>query len=125
MTNIIITLIVCFILCTPCQAQFSPPGVGVKAPPAIKYFRVAIVPRLEFQSEALAKYASQELKREFPGDFFNFKVLPSGKKYKVAYMVRIMFFERDQAEAALNFLKENPKFDGTKYELQIINDSSY
>jgi hypothetical protein len=124
---IILTLIVCSI---PAYAQLGLPQTGVSAPPAIKFFRVAIIPKISFQSEALAIYATKQLTTEFPADFFKFKVIPtfpgsSKSEYRVAFLIKIMFFERDQAESAMNFLKENPQYDNSKYDLTILPDSSY
>lgn len=63
---------------------------------------------------------------EFGSDFYKVKVIKSTEGgFKVAMMVKIMFFEKDQADKALEFLQNNPKFDNSKFNLLVIKDDSY
>lgn len=64
--------------------------------------------------------------RDFGPDYYKVKVIKSTEGgFKVAMLVKIMFFEKDQAEQALEFLKNNPKFDNSKFNLLVIKDDSY
>jgi hypothetical protein len=121
--SIILTFIVWFI--QPCYAQRLVPQFATTAPPAIKFFRVAITPKVSFQSEALAKYASQELNKQFPDDAYKFIIKHTGNTYQVSFLIKIIFFDKNQAVAAMNFLKENPAYDNTKYDITVATDDSY
>src|ERR1700721_194004 len=118
-SSIIITFIVTFVFSRPCLAQLGLPQTGVSAPPALNFYRVAIIPKISFQSKTLAKYAAQQLNKDFPAEGYKFTILQTGQIYKVAFLIKIMFFDRDEAVSAINFLKANPNYDETRYELQI------
>jgi hypothetical protein len=125
MTKLLCIILTFIVVSVPCYAQLSTPQTGMSAPPALKFFRVAIVPRLTFNSEPLARYAAAELNKSFPDESYKFIITHTGKQYQVAFLIKIMFFERDQADAAMNFLTENPMWDATKYEIRVVEDSSY
>lgn len=125
MNKYLLVLVTYMLLSIPAYAQLGRPQTGVSAPSAFNYFRVAIIPKQEFKDEFVAKAAACVLTSEFGEEMFKFKIIKLNNHFRVAMLVKIMFFEKAQAQAALNFLAENPQYDRQKYDLEVVSDSSY
>lgn len=122
LTATILTYLYTAAYINPAYAQLGHPMPGMIAPQPLKFYRVALISKQAFnRTEADAAMAVlKDL-----SDVYKSKVIDNHGTYKIAMMIRIIFFERKDADDACEFLKKHPMHEPNKYDIQVIEDSSY
>lgn len=63
--------------------------------------------------------------RQMGDEFYKFKVLPGAKgNFRVGMLVKMMFFDKEQAEMAREFLLKNPNHTN-KEDIEVVVDYGY
>ena len=119
----LLLLIIMFIISTPVFGQLSCPSVPKLDPGPIKFYRIALVPTSLFSSQAVANAVVLELQTRPEMSNYIPKVFKVGNSYQVVLMVKIMFFDRKEAEKALTFIQERPEYATSHFAAKIVEDS--
>lgn len=104
----------------PVIAQLSNPLSGTMAPEPLTFYRVALVSKQTFDKQDIAEAVAKELTDV--SEVFKAKVIPSGNTFKIAMMLRIIFWDKKEAETAMEYLKQNPQAETDKYDIQVVID---
>lgn len=120
----ILILLIMGIWALPTYAQLSNPLPGIYAPAPISFFRIALIPPMSFKSLDVAQATCDQLKTiDADEKYFLFKVVEQpDHTYSVWMLLRIIFFEKKDAELALEYLKNDPRYDTTKFKAEVVMD---
>jgi hypothetical protein len=70
--------------------------------------------------------AADKMHEAMGDDFYKIKVLEQkNHKYRVGLLIKIMFFEKDQAEMAKEFLLQKPSHHADEEDIEVVVDSDY
>jgi hypothetical protein len=110
---------------SPVSAQLlSPPMTGKMEQQPIVYYRVAFVSK----NKKLTKDETEALIHSLDDNPISEKYIlkpheNADHTYEIEMRVRIIFFEKSEAEKALTALKTNLNFDGLKFDLIVVKES--
>jgi hypothetical protein len=115
----IILLFFLFLSTPPAKAQLAAPMTGHYAP--LIYYRVGFVSKHKHLTEKEAVQLIASLKDEpiIEKYILRPKQNPDGS-YEIEMLMRIIFFEKHEAELALQYLQDNPQFCTTSYDTEIV-----
>lgn len=114
-------LIFLFFIATPAFAQLSPPMTGQMATQPLVYYRVGFVSRGKQLSRTEGNQLLDSLKNEPITEKYILRLKQSpDKTYEVEMLMKIIFFDKHEADLALEFLQENPMFCKTSFDLEVV-----
>lgn len=120
MQYLILILILLNLTTLPSRAQLSAPLPATMAQPPLVYYRVALVTPTSFISKDVADAVCKEMTATANEDQYIFKVVENkNKTFSVHMLLRILFFDKAEAEKAADFLRNNPNYDPAKFAIQV------
>jgi len=119
-----IILILAFAFAAPSYGQLAPALPGIVAPTPLVFYRVAFISKgkhLSFKEvhDLLISLAEEPIAEKY--------ILTSRENndhtFEIEMKMRIVFFDRKEAEKALAVLKDNSNYDSAKFDLEVVKES--
>jgi hypothetical protein len=109
------------IIATPAFAQLSTPQIGKFAQEPLIYYRVGFVSKHKHLTEIEVNNLLDSLKNSDISETYVFQPKQSTDgTYEIEMLVRIIFFDKKEAESAKKFLLYNPQFDPSKFDIEVV-----
>jgi hypothetical protein len=120
----IILFIILFITVTPAFAQLSVPQTGQMGQQPLTYYRVGFVSKGKHLTKNEGEGLLVSLKDEPITEKYLIRLKPNiDGTYEIEMLVRIIFFDRKEAEKAVNMLKDMTPFYSTKFDLEVVQET--